>query len=155
ELRRPYQGPPPTERWYGPRSSSRTSRQPAREEETSLLVDMGGQSANSQPFSRWTDHGRCQIGSSDARAKRLLGRRGAGAWRRHPHHWTARPRCGRRRLTSARVYRTPAPVPIEAVEAALRPFGQSRMLPRAAYVDDDVLEWERRHFFDGGWVCVG
>jgi len=53
------------------------------------------------------------------------------------------------------VYRTPAPLPIEAVEAALRPFGRSRMLPRAAYVEEEVLEWERRHFFDGGWVCVG
>ncbi len=29
------------------------------------------------------------------------------------------------------------------------------MLPRAAYVDPDVLAWERRHLFDGGWVCVG
>jgi phenylpropionate dioxygenase-like ring-hydroxylating dioxygenase large terminal subunit len=53
------------------------------------------------------------------------------------------------------VYRTPAPLPVEEVEASLRPFGRSRMLPRAAYVDDDVLEWERRHFFDGGWVCAG
>jgi Rieske 2Fe-2S family protein len=53
------------------------------------------------------------------------------------------------------MYRTPAPLPIEAVEAALRTFGQSRMLPRAAYVDEEVLDWERRHFFDGGWVCVG
>jgi Rieske 2Fe-2S family protein len=28
------------------------------------------------------------------------------------------------------------------------------MLPRAAYVDPDVLGWERRHVFSG-WVCVG
>jgi Rieske 2Fe-2S family protein len=41
------------------------------------------------------------------------------------------------------------------VEAALRPFGQSRMLPRLAYLDDALLRWERQHFFDGGWVCAG
>ena len=38
--------------------------------------------------------------------------------------------------------------------AALRPFGESRMLPRAAYVDPAVFEWEQRNFFGGGWVCV-
>lgn len=27
------------------------------------------------------------------------------------------------------------------------------MLPRAAYIDQAVFEWERRHLF-GGWVCV-
>jgi Rieske 2Fe-2S family protein len=29
------------------------------------------------------------------------------------------------------------------------------MLPRAAYVDPAVFEWEQRHFFGGGWMCVG
>ena len=29
------------------------------------------------------------------------------------------------------------------------------MLPRAAYVDEAVLDWERMHLFDGGWVCAG
>jgi len=29
------------------------------------------------------------------------------------------------------------------------------MLPRAAYVDDAVFEWEQKHFFGGGWLCVG
>ena len=38
---------------------------------------------------------------------------------------------------------------------ALRPFGQSRMLPRAAYTDPAVFAWEQRHFFGGGWLCVG
>ena len=28
------------------------------------------------------------------------------------------------------------------------------MLPRAAYVDPAVFEWEQRHFFGGGWICV-
>jgi glycine betaine catabolism A len=49
----------------------------------------------------------------------------------------------------------PAPLNPGALEAALRPFGHSRMLPRAAYVDPEVFAWERRHFFDGGWTCVG
>ena len=38
---------------------------------------------------------------------------------------------------------------------SLRPFGESRMLPRAAYVDPAVFEWEKRHMFGGGWVYVG
>ena len=29
------------------------------------------------------------------------------------------------------------------------------MLPRAAYVDPAVFEWEKQHMFGGGWVCVG
>jgi Rieske 2Fe-2S family protein len=29
------------------------------------------------------------------------------------------------------------------------------MLPRAAYVDPRVFEWEQRHFFGGSWICVG
>jgi Rieske 2Fe-2S family protein len=28
------------------------------------------------------------------------------------------------------------------------------MLPGAAYTDPAVFEWERRHFFGGGWTCV-
>jgi Rieske 2Fe-2S family protein len=55
----------------------------------------------------------------------------------------------------AAMYRTPAPLGIEEVEASLRPFGSSKMLPRAAYLDEAVLAWERRHFFEGGWVCAG
>jgi Rieske 2Fe-2S family protein len=41
------------------------------------------------------------------------------------------------------------------VADAVRPFGESRMLPRAAYVDPAVFAWEQRHFFGGGWLCVG
>src|SRR6185312_16221788 len=48
-----------------------------------------------------------------------------------------------------------APLDPEAVAAAARPFGRARMLPREAYVSAEVLAWERRHVFDGGWVCVG
>ncbi len=29
------------------------------------------------------------------------------------------------------------------------------MLPPAAYTDPAVFEWEQRHFFGGGWLCVG
>ena len=49
----------------------------------------------------------------------------------------------------------PAPLSAAGVADALRPFGQSRMLPRAAYVDPAVFAWEQRHFFAGGWLCVG
>jgi glycine betaine catabolism A len=48
----------------------------------------------------------------------------------------------------------PAPLDRAGLSEALRPFGQSRMLPRAAYVDPAVFEWEQRHFFGGGWMCV-
>ncbi len=48
----------------------------------------------------------------------------------------------------------PAPLPAEGLEAALRPFGHSRLLPRRAYVDQSVFDWEERHFLRGGWTCV-
>jgi glycine betaine catabolism A len=48
----------------------------------------------------------------------------------------------------------PAPVPAADLAAALAPFGQSRMLPRAAYVDQAVFEWEQANIFSG-WTCVG
>ena len=49
----------------------------------------------------------------------------------------------------------PAPLNRAELDEALRPFGESVMLPRAAYVDPAVFAWEQRNFFDGGWVCVG
>lgn len=48
----------------------------------------------------------------------------------------------------------PAPLPADALAAALAPFGQSRMLPREAYVDPAVFDWEQRVIFSG-WTCVG
>ena len=48
-----------------------------------------------------------------------------------------------------------APLDRAALQQCLQPFGESRMLPRAAYVDPDVLSWERRQVFVGGWTCVG
>ena len=38
---------------------------------------------------------------------------------------------------------------------SLRPFGESRMLPPAAYVDPAVFEWEKRYMFGGGWIFAG
>jgi glycine betaine catabolism A len=48
-----------------------------------------------------------------------------------------------------------APVDPAGLTEALQPFGESRMLPRTAYTDPAVFAWERRHFFGGGWTCVG
>jgi glycine betaine catabolism A len=48
----------------------------------------------------------------------------------------------------------PAPVPADDLAAALAPFGRSRMLPREAYVDAAVFEWEQANIFSG-WTCVG
>ena len=47
-----------------------------------------------------------------------------------------------------------APLDPAALARALAPFGHSTMLPPAAYTDPAVFEWERRHFFGGGWLCV-
>jgi glycine betaine catabolism A len=47
-----------------------------------------------------------------------------------------------------------APLDSDQLAAALRPFGESRMLPPAAYTSPEVFAWERRHFFGGGWICV-
>jgi len=47
-----------------------------------------------------------------------------------------------------------APVPADELAATLAPFGRSRMLPRAAYVDPAVYAWEQRHIFSS-WMCVG
>src|ERR1700720_3670971 len=49
----------------------------------------------------------------------------------------------------------PAPVDASGLAAALRPFGESRMLPPAAYTSAEVFAWEREHFFGGGWTCAG
>jgi glycine betaine catabolism A len=48
-----------------------------------------------------------------------------------------------------------APIDPSALADSLLPFGSSRMLPRAAYVDPDVFAWEKAHFFGGSWMCVG
>lgn len=48
----------------------------------------------------------------------------------------------------------PAPLEREALVECLARFGESRMLPRAAYVDQAVFDWESDHFFAGGWMCL-
>jgi len=47
--------------------------------------------------------------------------------------------------------------PLDPAELALSlaPFGESRMLPRDAYVSDAVFSWEQRHLLEGGWICIG
>jgi Rieske 2Fe-2S family protein len=52
------------------------------------------------------------------------------------------------------VVRSPAPVDAAGLAAVLAP-GTGCMLPAAAYVDEAVLAWERRHLFAGAWVCAG
>lgn len=47
------------------------------------------------------------------------------------------------------------PLSMDALAQCLKPFGESRMLPRAAYVDDAMLDWERKYMFEAGWVCAG
>jgi Rieske 2Fe-2S family protein len=49
----------------------------------------------------------------------------------------------------------PPPLPAEEIETALRPFGESTMLPAVSYLSPEVLAWERRHFFAGTWSCLG
>ncbi len=48
----------------------------------------------------------------------------------------------------------PAPLDREGLDRAMLPFGQSRMLPKAAYLDEAVLAWEREHLFTR-WLCLG
>ncbi len=48
-----------------------------------------------------------------------------------------------------------APVDPAGLARSLRAFGESTMLPRAAYVDPAVFAWEEKHFFGSGWTCVG
>ncbi len=48
------------------------------------------------------------------------------------------------------------PAPLDETELArsLDPFGASRMLPKAAYLDPEVFSWEMANTFDG-WICLG
>ncbi len=50
---------------------------------------------------------------------------------------------------------SPAPVDRDGLHAVLDPTGSGRMLPREAYIADDVLAWEREHFFAASWLCAG
>ena len=50
---------------------------------------------------------------------------------------------------------THAPLDPAGLADALRPFGESRMLPPGAYADPAVFSWEQQNFLSGGWTCVG
>ena len=49
----------------------------------------------------------------------------------------------------------PAPVPAHELDRSLRPLGEATMLPAAAYTSVEVLDWELRYLFAGGWTCLG
>lgn len=57
--------------------------------------------------------------------------------------------------TAAGAPMDPSLLDLRAVTHALRPFGESTMLPADAYTSADVLAWEQRHFFAGTWTCIG
>ena len=44
---------------------------------------------------------------------------------------------------------------LPGVERVVDPFGQSRTLPAAAYIDEEILAWEKENIFRATWVCVG
>jgi glycine betaine catabolism A len=48
-----------------------------------------------------------------------------------------------------------APIDPAALARSLQAFGESVMLPPAAYVDPAVFAWEQKHFFGAGWTCAG
>ena len=82
-------------------------------------------------------------------------RRTAGSPAGPPSRWTASPGLPTLDCMISQSSYPHAPIDKAGLAAALRPFGESRMLPRAAYVDPAVFAWEQRHFFGGGWLCVG
>lgn len=51
--------------------------------------------------------------------------------------------------------RSAAPIDSAGIARALQPFGQSTVLPPAAYTDPEVFGWEQRNAFAGSWFCVG
>src|SRR5690349_17403666 len=47
------------------------------------------------------------------------------------------------------------PLSPDDIARALRPLEAASMLPPAAFVDQAVFDWEMRHLFAGGWICLG
>lgn len=47
-----------------------------------------------------------------------------------------------------------APIPSEALERVIAPFGSSRTLPGEAYSSPEVFAWEQEHLFEAAWVCL-
>jgi Rieske 2Fe-2S family protein len=48
-----------------------------------------------------------------------------------------------------------APFTADELEPTMRPLLEASLLPQRAYVDEAVADWEARHLFLGGWICVG
>ena len=48
-----------------------------------------------------------------------------------------------------------APLNLDEIARVVAPFGENRTLPAAAYVTQDVFEWEMANVFRSTWVCVG
>lgn len=49
----------------------------------------------------------------------------------------------------------PAPMPRDALDRVISPFGTSRTLPADAYLSREVFAWERAHLFGSTWHCLG
>ena len=47
------------------------------------------------------------------------------------------------------------PLSPDDVARQLRPLETASMLPPAAFVDQQVFEWEQKHLFHDGWICLG
>ena len=47
------------------------------------------------------------------------------------------------------------PFSAEELAPTLKPLLEASLLPQRAYTDDAVADWEVRHLFLGGWICVG
>jgi glycine betaine catabolism A len=51
---------------------------------------------------------------------------------------------------------TASPIDRELLEPCLRDFpNEARTLPAQAYLSDEVFGWEREHFFENSWFCLG
>ncbi|HEY6634366.1 MAG TPA: aromatic ring-hydroxylating dioxygenase subunit alpha [Acidimicrobiia bacterium] len=48
-----------------------------------------------------------------------------------------------------------APLNLDEIARVVAPFGENRTLPAAAYVSQDVFDWELANVFRSTWVCVG
>ncbi|MDQ5895527.1 MAG: glycine betaine catabolism, partial [Actinomycetota bacterium] len=47
------------------------------------------------------------------------------------------------------------PLSEDDVARQLRPLEDASMLPPAAFVDQDVFDWEMKNLFADGWICLG
>src|SRR3954451_22365670 len=47
------------------------------------------------------------------------------------------------------------PLRAEEVELTTRPLEEATMLPRAAFTEPAVVQWELDALFNGGWICAG